>query len=130
MHRKHRGTYNELRACAWLLNQGYEVYRNISSYGLIDIIAEKDNVIHKFDVKSCIDIDIKKTKSTQLSLEQVHQGIKALYIDLNGRCYIEESPILSKKRQFCIVCCEYLAREFQKECCSPECRIKLECRAV
>jgi hypothetical protein len=28
--------------CAWLLRQGYEVYRNVSQHGLIDMIAIKD----------------------------------------------------------------------------------------
>jgi hypothetical protein len=29
--------------CAWLLRQGYEVYRNVSQHGLIDMIAIKDS---------------------------------------------------------------------------------------
>jgi hypothetical protein len=28
--------------CAWLLRQGYELYRNVSQHGLIDMIAIKD----------------------------------------------------------------------------------------
>lgn len=37
--RKHKGALSELRASAWLLEQGYEVFRNVSAHGPIDIIA-------------------------------------------------------------------------------------------
>jgi hypothetical protein len=39
---KHKGARSELVACAWLLCQGYEVFRNVSQHGLMDIIAIKD----------------------------------------------------------------------------------------
>jgi Holliday junction resolvase-like predicted endonuclease len=41
MDSKHKGAHSELVACAWLLRQGYEVFRNISDRGIIDIIAIK-----------------------------------------------------------------------------------------
>jgi len=49
---KHRGQVSELRAAAWLLEQGYEVFRNISPFGDVDIVAIKDGVVRLFDVKS------------------------------------------------------------------------------
>lgn len=36
---KHKGAHAELRASAWLLSQGYEVFRNVSQHGPVDIIA-------------------------------------------------------------------------------------------
>jgi hypothetical protein len=36
---KHVGARSELIACEWLLAQGYEVFRNVSAHGPIDIIA-------------------------------------------------------------------------------------------
>lgn len=48
---KHKGSYAELRAAAWLLDQGYDVFRNVSQHGKIDIVAIKDGVIRCFDVK-------------------------------------------------------------------------------
>jgi len=39
MHAKHKGALAELQACAWLLKQGYEVFRNISQHGAADLIA-------------------------------------------------------------------------------------------
>ncbi len=53
--RKHRGACSELIACTWLLQQGYEVFRNVSPYGAIDIIACDPMSHHlvKIDVKTC-----------------------------------------------------------------------------
>jgi hypothetical protein len=51
-HGKHRGAESELKACAWLLEQGYEVFRNVSAFGVIDIVAIKDGVVRCIDVKS------------------------------------------------------------------------------
>ena len=36
---KHRGAQAELTACAWLLSQGYEVFRNVSQHGVVDLVA-------------------------------------------------------------------------------------------
>src|SRR4029077_15822139 len=41
MHSKHKGGLGELQACAWLLKQGYEVFRNISQCGVSDLVAWK-----------------------------------------------------------------------------------------
>jgi Holliday junction resolvase-like predicted endonuclease len=39
MHQKHKGSLAELQACAWLLKEGYEVFRNVSQHGVADLIA-------------------------------------------------------------------------------------------
>ena len=39
MHDKHKGSLAELQACAWLLKQGYEVFRNVSQCGVADLVA-------------------------------------------------------------------------------------------
>ena len=49
--RKHRGAMAELMACAWLLRNGFEVFRNVSSVGLIDVVAWKDGQFYAFDIK-------------------------------------------------------------------------------
>ena len=43
---KLRGPYSELIACAWLLETGWEVFRNVADRGEIDLIAvvERDSV--------------------------------------------------------------------------------------
>jgi Holliday junction resolvase-like predicted endonuclease len=52
MDTKHVGARSELLACAWLLAEGYEVFRNVSSHGHVDIIALKDGKTFYFDVKT------------------------------------------------------------------------------
>lgn len=39
MKHKHKGAVAELKVSAWLLNKGFEVFRNISQHGLADIVA-------------------------------------------------------------------------------------------
>ena len=51
---KHRGAITELRACSWLLAEGYEVFRNVSAFGPVDVVAIKDGVTRYIDVKSGI----------------------------------------------------------------------------
>jgi putative endonuclease len=48
------GDDGESRACLWLSSRGFRVIeRNVSnSYGEIDIIAQKDGVIHFIEVKT------------------------------------------------------------------------------
>lgn len=50
--KRHKGALAELRAAAWLFELGYQVFRNLSSHGAIDIIGMKEGKIEFFDVKS------------------------------------------------------------------------------
>lgn len=76
---KHKGAHSELIACAWLLAEGYEVFRNISPYGLADIIAWKDGKMLLLDVKSTV---------AHLSPEQLAVGVVPLVVSASGRCRI------------------------------------------
>lgn len=49
---KHRGAHAELKAAAWLLEQGFDVFRNVSPHGDTDLVAIKDGVVRRFDVKA------------------------------------------------------------------------------
>ncbi len=53
------GAMSELMACAWLLKQGYEVYRNTAPDGLFDI------VIYDKQKKSFLGIDVKTSKNNK-----------------------------------------------------------------
>lgn len=83
--RKHQGAHGELIACAWLLRQGYEVFRNISAHGIVDIIGMKDGIVELYDVKS-------GTNSLQVS--QVNAGVKLLRVS-GQDCFIELGKKLS-----------------------------------
>lgn len=47
-----QGDWAELKAVAWLWEQGYEVFRNLGSSGSVDLIATKGEVTLKIDVKT------------------------------------------------------------------------------
>jgi hypothetical protein len=76
---KHRGAQAELIACTYLLGEGYEVFRNISSCGPADIIACKGAEMLRIDVKS-------GTYHTKLSEAQRRDGVVMLYVGADGGC--------------------------------------------
>ena len=84
MGRHQVGARSELRACAWLIEQGYEVFRNVCSHGPIDIVAIKDGVVLKIDVKT-------KQYGQRLPvlLQAQHDlGVVGLIVDVYGNCEI------------------------------------------
>lgn len=81
MDKKHKGAVCELTACAWLLEQGYEVFRNVSAFGHADIVAWKGDEILKLDVKSIAN------GLPALSNEQRLNGIRILGVHVGG-CFI------------------------------------------
>lgn len=83
--RKHIGAQSEMIAAAWLLAQGYEVFRNVSPHGLTDIIATRDNQVLRFDVKSRM-----ADRTAQLSNEQIALGVMVLKVLPDGQCEIAE----------------------------------------
>lgn len=82
MHPKHKGSLAELLACAWLLKQGYEVFRNISQHGAGDLVIWRHgetpilvdvrtlNIRVAADGKSCAVVVSKKAR---------HPDVRFLY---------------------------------------------------
>jgi Holliday junction resolvase len=85
MDKKHVGARSELIACAWLLAEGYEVFRNVSPHGHVDIIALKDGKTFYFDVKT-------RGYPARLLSKQIAQGILPLTVTAAGQCSINWSP--------------------------------------
>lgn len=52
MEKKYKGSASELIATVWLLKKGYEVFRNVSPHGTVDIIAKNPRTAE------CIFIDV------------------------------------------------------------------------
>ena len=88
MHKKHIGASSQLRAELWLLEQGYEVFRNVSAHGPIDIIAIKGNQILKLDVKTARSVGENPSFSWSdahlLTPEQETLGVRALLVRGDG----------------------------------------------
>lgn len=91
MDKKHRGSWAEVVAVAWLLSYGYDVFRNESQHGLADIVAVD------FETGETILIDVKFASRNQwrladgtiktggytassLSQEQKDAGVVLLYV--------------------------------------------------
>lgn len=83
MNKKHMGARSELIACAWLLENGWEVFRNVSQFGLVDLIGMKDGRTVYFDVKTC------RAHPQKLSMAQQAMGVKPLYVFPDGGCLLE-----------------------------------------
>ena len=75
---KHRGAQTELIACAYLLGEGYEVFRNISPCGSADLIACKGGEVLRIDVKA--------SKYPKLTAKQERENIVILHVDASGHC--------------------------------------------
>jgi hypothetical protein len=79
---KHCGTQAELIACAYLLGEGYDVFRNVSPHGTADLVACKGDTVLRIDVKS----GKAPPKFTQ---EQKAEGIILLHVDEHGHCELD-----------------------------------------
>lgn len=98
---KHRGDWAELIACAWLMERGYQVFRNVSSRGPIDLVAMKGVETLYIDVKN-VAIDMltsrekigeARARKGRLSDDQQAAGIRLLYVSPDGICSFDLAPI-------------------------------------
>ena len=99
IHRKHTGARSEMIACVWLLDQGYEVFRNVSQFGLIDVVAIKGDEVLRLDIKG------KKsgTASTRLKKAQIEAGVRCLSV-VDGVCTIHDLNVDVSKERTCRRC--------------------------
>ena len=124
MKQKHQGPLSEIVACAWLLRQGYEVFRNISFYGEADIIAMN------FSTKEVILIDVKTVRPGMpisnamivLTDSQKELGVRILAVEAaSGACeFIEAYERGTKKCNCCTK--EFIPRTRKSKFCSSECQ--------
>ena len=103
-HRKHRGAESEMVACAWLLANGYEVFRNVSQHGDVDIVGWKDGSFHNFDVKTLGERHI----LTALSAAQMARGVKIVAVNPDDNsCRLMEPAVWSEHS------CEHCRQPFK-----------------
>lgn len=121
---KHRGAQNELLATVWLLRAGYDVFRNVSQHGLVDIVAMKDGMLLKFDVKA----SDRTHKVARLSAEQIELGVQLLRVFSDGECEIVPKPLPPFTGGFQGTCkrCrqDMIARSPRHIFCSDGCRTR------
>lgn len=119
--RKHRGSWAEMIACAWLLQQGYEVFRNVSQHGACDMIALKDGAFTKFDVKCKAGLTIQRLKQCQ-----VDDGVILLAVGTSGEVSIEvDGGIREYVSRQCDSCgTEFLPHRPHNRFCSKPCNLR------
>lgn len=71
-----RGVRAELKACAWFLEQGYEVYLNVAPHGKGDLVIYSDKVgYERIDVKCTKEI---QNKNGSMNLNRSTNEIKKI----------------------------------------------------
>jgi len=81
-----KGDFAEYYAVTWLWDNGYEVFRNSGSTGMIDLIAIKDGEITLIDVKTDkVTNTYYKSYSSQRTEEQKKAGVVVLSFDPKTR---------------------------------------------
>lgn len=80
------GDMSEMTACVWLMQQGYEVFRNVSSAGPIDLVAIKDGIVTLIDVGTAAEIGGKVYVSAKKEAKAAMSCAVVLYVVKNGEC--------------------------------------------
>lgn len=88
-----KGACGELTATVWLLRQGYDVFRNVSPHGPIDLVAVKDGKAEYFDVKTARRMQDGSPSYPKLSQEQKALGVRCICVFDDGNCEIDETRL-------------------------------------
>lgn len=88
---KHKGSRSEMLASCWLLEHGWEVFRNVSDRGEIDLIGfDGENVVF-FDVKT---VSVNYSCSGNALTQKQHKlGVLPIYVTHDGICSLDISRI-------------------------------------
>jgi hypothetical protein len=92
VNKKHAGARNELLAMADLLKEGFEVFRNISQHGIIDVVALKGDQIIRADVKGITARPDGSFRRGRLTAEQIAAGIVSIGVYPNDTVHIDTAP--------------------------------------
>jgi len=92
-----RGAWGELIASAWLMENGYQVFRNLCPVGPMDIVAFKDGAFWGIDVK-IVQITMARDRivvsnGNRLSDKQMNMGVKQLWVTPDGICGFSRQQI-------------------------------------
>ena len=118
---KHKGCLGELMAACWLLELGYEVFRNVSPSGPVDVVAMKDGEILLVDIKS--DHTNKEVPHrARLTAQQEALGVRKLVVSGKG-IFWDESTAIPKKQTECPRCKKLFMQNRRHQIfCSNRCK--------
>lgn len=128
--RKHVGAQNELLATIWLLKQGYEVFRNVSFHGDVDIVGMKEGVVSLFDVKKSFKKADGSSAVVSLKPSQIALGVKLLCVYPDETFEIFTNPKTSLGQAFdCPECgVNFIKRRGKQKYCCSDCSKKVLAR--
>jgi hypothetical protein len=92
MNKKHAGAKNEHLGIAHLLSEGYEVFRNVSQHGLIDVLALRDGKILRADIKGVQARKDGSLRRGRLSREQIAAEIISIAVHPDNSVHIDLAP--------------------------------------
>lgn len=119
------GAKCELVACAWLLELGYQVFRNVAPSGNIDLVAIRDNEVIYIDVAKVPYLKSKddsivygraKTKEERAK----RNGIKVLYVDGNNCFFMSDDFGIERTCSVCLK--KFIGNLSNTTYCKKECR--------
>ncbi len=91
LHDSHKGAWAELQAASWLLRQGYEVCRNVSQCGPVDLVAiRRDGKMFLIDVKTQKPL-VYGSGATKLTPLQQEMGVRLLFVSPRGICIWQQT---------------------------------------
>lgn len=101
---KHSGSASEHKAIAYLLLQGYDVFRNVSPHGEVDVIARDRDTgeLLCFDVKTATPYRLKTEPEREhatagsLSKKQIAQGVLRLVVVSDRELFFIDDGTQSK----------------------------------
>jgi Holliday junction resolvase-like predicted endonuclease len=102
--RKHAGAKNELLACTYLLEHGFEVFRNVSQHGTADLVAVKAGEILLIDVKARQVNRQGHQCRTLLTERQREEGVVVMDVFSDGRCVLDRVPPAPLAPTPCVMC--------------------------
>lgn len=121
-----KGAHSELIAAAWLLENGYAVFRNVSAHGPVDLVAIKDSEVTLIDVKSGF-IRNGEKHFPPLSAAQRDLKVIAVVVFPNGSCEFEQTIRISRRgnveHRQCLICSKiYVVKKQYQKFCTVKCR--------
>jgi Holliday junction resolvase len=92
LNKKHTGARNEHLAIAHLLSEGYEVFKNVSQHGIIDVLAVKGGQILRADIKGVQARPDGSLRRGRLSSEQIAAEIISIAVHPDNSVHIDLAP--------------------------------------
>jgi Holliday junction resolvase-like predicted endonuclease len=117
-----KGAIAEIRAAIWLVEQGFDVYRNVMPNGVFDLIAIRGDEILKVDVTTILcNNAVHRKKQAKV---RPHGG-NVLYAKDDGFVWDYELSSYELYKKNCVECgCSFETTKSTHTVCGYKCRVE------